>query len=796
MQAVGYGPLELLLVLLLGGGFGPSGVPTQEDPLMARIAPAECLVYSSWAGTAAADVASGNHTEQLLAEPEVQKFVRQSRDRLLDLVALPFSRDAEQRALFADIRDLLELLERKPGAFFISHIPFAADTPRDVRGGALLRVQGDSAEIQSLLEKVQSRAPDEDVTPIEVANQNFWRITIDPSAPPLIWGMWDKYLVVGLGDGAAESMLERSESEPPEWLAEVRAELAVPRPSSVVYVNVTQLAQGMLAAAGNPQLDHVVSVLGFDAIERYAAISGLDESGCLTRSLLSVDGTGRGLLSWIDAQPLTADQLQIIDRNAPVAVSFKLDPTAAFDLWLDMASRIDPDTQQRFSRDVAQLNQQLGIDVREDVLKSFGDTWRLFAQPEGGVITGWTAAIRIRDRHRLEEVLRTLVVLAGGILHREGSNAFSIESATVNEHVVYTMDLTHMGVPFAPSWCLTDEELLVTATRETLLPLLGDRGGESLATLSDVKALVGGDSRTLAMGYVDTQRVVRRLLPAIEAGFKAVAGQAGPQFWDTSHLPPADVVLRHLQPTLIAVQRTPEGVEFSSRHTMPGSNTGAAAPVAVAMLLPAVSASRQAARRAQSMNQLKQIALAMHNYHDRHGAFPAGYSAGADGKPLLSWRVHVLPYLEEAELYDRFHLDEPWDSEHNKTLIAEMPEVFRSPNSTAQPGMSNYLGVGGKDGVFVRPRPGDKVGTHIKDILDGTSNTIMTVEVPDESAVVWTRPGDFAPDADQPTKGLLGLRPGGFLAALGDGSVRFISEGIDSDTLRAMFTKSGGEVVP
>ena len=75
------------------------------------------------------------------------------------------------------------------------------------------------------------------------------------------------------------------------------------------------------------------------------------------------------------------------------------------------------------------------------------------------------------------------------------------------------------------------------------------------------------------------------------------------------------------------------------------------------------------------MNNLKQIGLAMHNYHDARGRLPAAYTVDKDGKPLLSWRVLILPYTEEAALYKEFHLDEPWDSEHNKNLIARMPAV-------------------------------------------------------------------------------------------------------------------------
>jgi hypothetical protein len=264
---------------------------------------------------------------------------------------------------------------------------------------------------------------------------------------------------------------------------------------------------------------------------------------------------------------------------------------------------------------------------------------------------------------------------------------------------------------------------------------------------------------------------------------------------ESASLPPSETILPHLQPTLAAVRRTADGVELVSQQTLPGSNMGASAPVAIALALPAVQAAREAARRAQSMNNLKQIALALLNYHDTYRAFPAGYNADADGKALLSWRVQILPFIEQQRLYEQFHLDEPWDSPHNKQLIEQMPDVYRSPNSTGEPGMTNYLGISGADGVFVRPKPGDKLGTNMARITDGTSNTIITVEVPDETAVIWTKPGDYSPSKEDPTRGLLGVRPGGFLAGLTDGSVRFIAEAVDVGVLNAMFTKSGGEAV-
>ena len=234
--------------------------------------------------------------------------------------------------------------------------------------------------------------------------------------------------------------------------------------------------------------------------------------------------------------------------------------------------------------------------------------------------------------------------------------------------------------------------------------------------------------------------------------------------------------------------------------TLPGASVGASAPVLVALLLPAVQSAREAARRTASMNNLKMIALAMHNYHDVYKGFPAAYNVDENGKPLLSWRVHILPFIEQQALYQQFHLDEPWNSPHNRKLIAQMPTVYRSPSSKADPGKTVYLGNAGKHGVFVPPKGDQKgktqpTGVSMRNITDGTSNTIMAVEASDTAAVVWTKPDDFVPDEKNPLRGLVGLHPGGFLAALCDGSVRFISESINPEVLKALLTKDGGEVV-
>ncbi len=223
-------------------------------------------------------------------------------------------------------------------------------------------------------------------------------------------------------------------------------------------------------------------------------------------------------------------------------------------------------------------------------------------------------------------------------------------------------------------------------------------------------------------------------------------------------------------------------------------------PTMLAGLLPAVQQAREAARRSQGKNNLKQIALAMNNFHDTYSAFPAAASTDNKGQPRLSWRVYILPFIEEFPLYQQFHLDEPWDSEHNKKLIEKMPVVYQSPNDPElnKKGKTRYLvpcGAGtifekdGKEGEF------SQLGLKMRDILDGTSNTIMTVEAHPDAAVIWTKPEDLVIDFKNPLKGLKSALTGGFQAGWADGSVRFINDNINLDNLKALFTRAGGEVV-
>ena len=207
--------------------------------------------------------------------------------------------------------------------------------------------------------------------------------------------------------------------------------------------------------------------------------------------------------------------------------------------------------------------------------------------------------------------------------------------------------------------------------------------------------------------------------------------------------------------------------------------------------------SRQAAIRSQCVNNEKQIGLAIHNYIAVNGSFPPAFTQDKAGKPLLSWRVLILPYLEQDALYKEFRLDEPWDSPNNKALISKIPVTYRCPaesDKLAGQGKTRYLTPRGKATIF----PGTEI-IKLRDVTDGTSNTIMVVDAGDANAVIWTKPDDWNVDPEPNTAAVFSSHSGsngnGSNFGIADGSVRFISEKIKPAVLKALLSRNGGEVI-
>lgn len=177
--------------------------------------------------------------------------------------------------------------------------------------------------------------------------------------------------------------------------------------------------------------------------------------------------------------------------------------------------------------------------------------------------------------------------------------------------------------------------------------------------------------------------------------------------------------------------------------------TTLAVPLVAGLVVPAVQAARDAGRRQMCMINMKEMARGMLTHDDARGILPAAIT-DAEGRPLLSWRVALLPYVEEMALFRQFHLDEPWDSEHNRALIPRMPKIYVCPSAPLPAGKTRYLLLDGPGAGFeaARQQPGDGAEARIRgvrraDLGKPSTETIMIVEAPTDHAVEWTKPEEL-----------------------------------------------------
>ena len=227
--------------------------------------------------------------------------------------------------------------------------------------------------------------------------------------------------------------------------------------------------------------------------------------------------------------------------------------------------------------------------------------------------------------------------------------------------------------------------------------------------------------------------------------------------------------------------------------------------VLLALLLPAVRNGGTPSRRTQCKNNLKQIGLALHNYHDRYLTFPPAVVYDETGRQMHSWRVLILPYIDEQKLYDKYRMDEAWNGPNNILLLDQMPRAYRCPSFLPDvekksplyqhlAGLTNYVLVVSPDAAFY-----GNTTPNQKSVTDGGFQTIMTVDVK-QHAVQWSAPEDVTPgqlltDLRMSVNEGGGNHAKGLHAGFVDGSVRFMPHDMPEADFHAMITSTAGDTV-
>ncbi|MCA9105379.1 MAG: DUF1559 domain-containing protein, partial [Planctomycetales bacterium] len=605
----------------------------------------------------------------------------------------------------------------------------------------------------------------------------------------LTFGTMDGYYVVTLGGpDELEWWLEQQEKGAPESWTSAQQRVATGRRWLSLNVEVARL-KSMFEAMARPRDLEPLAAIGVDSVRSVALQAGFDDDGYVHRLWVDCPEGPRGIFGLFEA---SADSpIAGLAQDASAVLAIQADVIGGL-AELAVEPKADRNVPSPLERAAAALGPGLVLQY------SFED---------GGPFVGGSMILPVDDAKLARQLERNWIE---SMLEQPVDDPWRWWGPPRIDSMEYRGETIHWYSPgrFNPfgslAWTITDDHLVMALSPMTIKPTIDRLQGVLASADFDSSDSVGLDFRFRLADTLGTPSGMGQFFAKVlihEGGWdlrrdvewNRVASRVASCFPDSVTL---DAIL--LDEERISVTSEADGLSLEARMTMPGSElvllgavAGALAAVAdqagvdVGAIVAPVSAAR-----VQNQNNLRQIGLALHNYHDTFRRFPPQAITDDNGRPLLSWRVAILPYIEQQQLYDQFHHDEPWDSEHNLALLERMPAVFRDPLSEAEPGMTTFLGISGDAGIF----PEDREGVRIAEIIDGTSNTLMVIKGPEESAIEWTRPSDLTPDMNLLDQ-FFGELEESFLGLTADGAVHTFDRDTDEAMIRALITRGGREVI-
>lgn len=770
-----------------------------KSPLkLAHVAGEEPLVAVLWNGLGDPQPDSTNHTQKLLAEESLRDYFKQLTVQFENLIPQGIRPDASEleRAIIPAVPLFYKSLFTHPSAIVLNKI---GATPNEYQFAVVVDAGKDIDTLRTTLDRLielQSQDDPDSVTVQNIGGGKFYGIANKTDDYSTHVGTLGSHFVLAVGEDTLQPLVARlQQSKTPKWVEKQLADLPVDQPNLLVSANVRKL----LSTVDEPEFDTIAKALGIDGVNHFSLVGGFDAAGVQLNTLISLQGAPRGLLAMVPNKPLKLDAFRRVPANATSAAVVRFDLEHALNLVLEMADAANPTAKEDIEAGIEQTEQQLGFSVRKDLCQGLGDEWTLYtANGAGGAlfVPTFVLSATVRDQSKVQKVLTAGVKfldIIGPVFGPEPP--FTVHEYTVKGNKAVRLQL-NIPLGITPCWVLTKDEFVFSLLPQLLSSHLSQAGKPSLA---DSEALKAGFKRTpnpVLMSYSDPKPRLRGIYSLVNtfAPMAAVDIEKTGVKFEPPPLPPLTDLEPHLQPTVTAISFDKTGLRLEARGVVPGGIEMAAASAGLApgMLIPAVKQARDAARMSDNKNNLKQIAIALMNYQETYGRFPGPAILDKRQRPRLSWRVEILPYIDEQVLYEQFHRDEPWDSDHNKTLIAKMPKVFASPNypELGKQGKTTYLVPLGKGTMWDNPK-----GNKDRDVLDGLSNTILIVDAHQDAAVIWTKPDDLTIDFKDLQKTLKNLRPGRFHAVFAEGTVRLLSEDIDLEVLKGLFTRAGNEDV-
>jgi hypothetical protein len=557
----------LAIALLMGGQFGlPLGLPPlPEDPVLEQVAPEECLWYYHWSGVAEPDPKSKNQTEQLLAEPEVKQFVEMLGKALGKALKKGAPPTPQGQVLGKQGPTIIRAVLTHATAIFISHVAVGPHGP-EISGGAIVGTGSQTDEVKRALEQIEKVLPGG----AAVAGDAQWHnLPTPPGKPRVEWGFRGNYLIVGIGAGSADGIASRMTSKPPGWLAALKEKLPVERVSTVHYVNLKSII-GLVEPLLGFEARRIPDALGLANVRMIASVSGLEGTGCVSKTWVQTEGDPSGLLTVFGPEPLTGADLAPIPKDASLAIAARVQPARLYAAVLDGIKKANPEIAENVADQLKQVESMLGVRFKEDLLETLGDSWCVYNSPsEGGLLfTGLTLVVPLKDRDRLVKTNDQLVELAQAA---SAASDVQIKTTIFGQRKIFFLNPSTNFMPVAPAWCISDTQLIVSLSPQNIRAFLAREA--AAGTLADLPVVAEKlrSGRPVLITYQDTAGTLKITYPILQifATFAAAELQQEGLEIDAALLPSLASIIRHVEPGTSVLTREKDGLVYVSRQSLP-----------------------------------------------------------------------------------------------------------------------------------------------------------------------------------------------------------------------------------
>ncbi|WP_437228451.1 DUF1559 domain-containing protein [Planctomicrobium sp. SH661] len=807
----------------------------------AELLPADAVFYLRVDGNAGHEEA---YQQTAAYEAIVESGLAEVYDKLLESL----SENEESAGLAGVIEHLVE-----HGFSLAISVDAPKDRPAQVWGTIVVPF---AAEGIDLLETLITRMSDEkiEVRQTKVKGRAVRYVDLQTPLAELGWWKQGESLVLAVGMDAISRSLAVADEERPNitshrlWgqYSKVDDDFDVMQTSWVDFESLRKsFADKKVPLPEQPDKDpptigQILEILGLHTLDHAALLSGYLGDSLWTEMNISAPGERTGLLALMDQETFTIEDLPAIPLQNAGVIAFSFDFGKAVDSLLQIArsfAELAPNGDAgKIDEGLAEFEEEFGFSL-PDLMNSFGGIHCLYADTAQSLFgLGTVTLTQVADQDKLISCMQKLLSKLEDEANSQRPGQIVIRKFDEEDRTDFRMEFPQ--APFiTPTFSIGENWMIFGLLPQSVDAQLMRMNGR-LDSWSIADDLAGSleilPQEMTSLQIVDpasTYRILVGLAPtllsAVEMGMRnsRTVHPAWRMPVDAASIPPAELVVQPLFINVGVATNTENGWQAFSRQSLPGIPFvgGAVGPgmgvsttaVLTALLLPAVQNAREAARISQSKNNMKQIGLAIHNYHDVHVQLPEGTIPNASlqtPEEQLSWMVSLLPYVDQARLYNKIDRQEGWQAEENQDALENHVPIFLNPNQTNQGegpfGKTNYVGIAGlgedgpnlpvtdaKAGVFGYDRP-----TRFRDIRDGTSNTMMVSESTEVTPWGQGGPSTIRPFTKKPylngPDGIGSPTKKGTNILLVDGAVRTISQDVDPSVIEALSTINGGEIVP